>query len=297
MNSDNSAPTSTALEEFKRCARPPFRFTYPLQIFSDVSVPTQGLDISDLQRRNSFLKYAQGTSPEKMLKRAQALRGLEVVIKQYLHDMEIITVSLMGSYVNPWNPGKNNDIDVNVIYAGERFYHIEIPADAIRQIFPNIPKTVEELEIAAMGDRNAVYGNKTNDPFTSTTGRDNVIPITVAGLWNRDVPIYGRDYQQLPDNEINLLRLAYDLTESAIRRYQNSGLNKPEAEEPRMRKALCRLHEAGVYLEELCSGLGLGSSKISLLQNSLTLDELRPHVDGVLRKTIERYLQVQKCIK
>lgn len=273
--------------------RPPFTFTYPVPIFSDYQISPEGIDRDGLESRNSFLKYAQSTDVQVMLERARVLLGLQPVIEKHL-PRRIKTVSLLGSYVNPWNPGKRNDIDINLIFEGNGFYHIEIPARDIRQQFPAIPKEVEELEIVAIGDENAVSGKPTNDSFVTTTGRENVVPITVAGLWNRDVPIYGLDYRQIPDNEGNLLRLAYDLIESAIRRYQNRGLNKPESDLHRMRKALCRTYEARVYLEEVLNGSRPSRSKVSLLQDveAHLPDELRFYVGHTLGETIKRYLQL-----
>lgn len=295
----NSDPRNTIelITEFTGAKRPDFRFHYPLPIFSDSQVPMEGLDITNLQSRNSFLKYAEPTDVDTVKQRSQALEGLQDVVRQYFPGITIITISLMGSYVNPWNLGKGNDIDVNVIYRGEGFHRIEIPIRGIQQRFPDIPGCIEELEVVAIGDENAIHGTKTKDSFISTTGRDNVVPITVAGLWNRDIPVFGTDYRQIPDNEINLLKLAYDLIESATRRYLNRGLNKQEPEDVRMRKALCRVHEAGAYLEELYDGLRLGSSRISLLQDGLTTDELKLYVDGILGKTIERYLHLERIIK
>ena len=295
----NSDPRNTTelITEFTGVQRPDFRFTYPVPIFSDSQVPIEGLDGISLRRRNSFLKYAESTDVDATQQRAQALQGLQDVIEQYFPDMKIITTSLMGSYVNPWNPGKGNDIDVNVIYRGNGFHRVEIPIRSLQQKFTNIPESVEELEVVAIGDENAVHGANTRDSFVTTTGRVNVVPITVAGLWNRDIPVFGTDYRQIPNNEINLLRLAYDLIESAIRRYRNSGLNRPEPETVRMRKALCRIHEARVYLEELFDGLGQAYSRISLLQHSLGADELRLYVDDILGKTIEHYFQLGRIIQ
>lgn len=292
----NTRSVSEFINEFNNIARPPFRFNYPVQIFSDVQIPPNGLDPTTLRQRNSFLKYAEPTDVNVMLERAQVLLGVQDVIQQMLPGRKIKTVSLFGSYVCPWNEGKRNDIDANVFFEGEGFDHI--PVQGIRQKFPNIPEGIEELEIVAIGQENAVYGTKTEDRFETTTGRVNVIRPTVAGLWNREIPIFGHDYEQIPNNEINLLRLARDLIESAIRRYQNFKLKKPEPEPIRMKKALCRIHEARIYLEELADGLGLGYSKLLLPVGSngrFSPDSL--YVGGILDKTIERYFQVERIIR
>ena len=124
-----------------------------------------------------------------------------------------------------------------------------------------------------------------------------MVPITIAGLWNRDVPLYGLDYNQIPENEPNLFRLAYELIMSAILRYEGIRLKRPESMQHRMIKAACRLNEAGVYLEDVAEGLKGTASKIPLLQTQGLGDyESQDQVGRVLGRTITRYLEIRKMV-
>ena len=288
------------IAEMKGLPVPSFRFNYPLPLFSDERISLDDL-ARKLEQRNSFLRHAESTDVKEVVERARALYGVQEVVQPFFPEKKIITVSLTGSYVyHRWNQGKGNDMDANVIVVGNWFWHKEIPAELLRHRFPDIPKGVENLEIVVIGYDNAVHGKPTptGDSFETTTGRSNVVPVTTAGLWNGNVPIYGLDYNQIPKNEPNLLRLAYELIMSAILRYEGTKLKKPESRHYSMIKAACRLNEAGVYLEDVAEGLNHANSKIPLLQTKGSgndeLEQYRVRVGLALERTITRYLEIRE---
>ena len=74
------------------------------------------ISLDDIARklvlRNSFLRHAESTDVNEVVERAWALYGVQEIIQPLFLGNKIITVSLMGSYVYPWNQGKGNDIDL-----------------------------------------------------------------------------------------------------------------------------------------------------------------------------------------
>ena len=148
------------IEEISGLSAPPFRFAYPVPLLSGSEISLDDI-ARKLVLRNSFLRHAESTDVNEVVERAWALYGVQEIIQPLFLGNKIITVSLMGSYVYPWNQGKGNDIDANAIVEGDGFWHEEISAEALRQRFPGIPKGVEALEIAAMGYDNSVNGKPT----------------------------------------------------------------------------------------------------------------------------------------
>lgn len=291
------------IAEFRSKPKPDFRFDYPIPLFSG-ELPNDPLHqdrfIGDLVERNSFLRYARPTDVRTMLERTRSLEGIKKAIEHFsgtlgYPGMRILSLSYNGGYFTG-NEGKGKDIDADVFFEGSGFSQREIPISCIRDAFPRnfrrIPERIEKIEIIAIGDRNAVCGEPCDDSFVTTTGRENAVPVTVTASRYRNIPVHGLDFGRIPYNKGNLLRLIYDLLDSAIRRY-NKELNKRESKYHRFLKCMNRIAEARAYLEQLIeeSGeiAGMSAQEFYLPQKTSDFQADKVHASRFLAQTLKRY--------
>lgn len=123
--------------------------------------------------------------------------------------------------------------------------------------------------------------------------------IITSGLWNRDVPALGVDYRPIENNETNLLRLSYDLIESAARRCLNVEMEKAEPEISRLRKSIGRNSEAMSYLEEIRMRLTGTHRRVFLPREDegrFTDDEIRFYSTYALMDALSRHAKMRAIL-
>jgi len=239
----------------------PFYDLHPVEIFKTEDAEDSA-DIADKRSlvdriiRNMY--YAEAPNDRKLLLEDRIFALMDIIpnLKTYLSDkykkLDIINMSVFGSYPYIDEELQANDIDFLVTVKGNHFLSDEISiADFIASGFKKTD--VEKLNIMIVGEENLNQGLVDNDSEFSEHWQKRFIGNTVSTLYRRNIVFAGPDFSRVEHGpEIDVFGpVVDDMLLTSYQRLYNFKSRGPENDEMRMQKIITRLYDASLLLRRI----------------------------------------------